>query len=227
IGTNEDGSPDIDGLWGNNSTRQMLRFQYAMGYELTGLADDDSIRLLEEAMEKGLTAEEITKDKDLVISKRGFIQMPKPGDNIPNYEHYGNYDDDNWMTPATFASVMRVLKAWNTYKNKNESEFNPIPLIQFGDISHRNGGTFSGHDSHRDGIDIDIRPLRIDAGYNPTSIHSDTYSHKLTAKFVSFLINDTNVKEVKFNDTQIIADSNGKARLFDGHDNHVHIDFIQ
>ncbi|MTI48433.1 MAG: peptidoglycan-binding protein [Firmicutes bacterium] len=226
IGTNEDGSPDIDGLWGNNSTRQMLRFQYAMGYELTGLADDDSIRLLEEAMEKGWTAEEITKDKDLVISERGFIQMPEPGSNIPEYKHYTLPDDDNWMTPATFASLMRVLKKWNDYRAEEKTKGNEIPLIQIGDISHRNGGYIYKHESHRDGIDIDTRPIRNDMTYEYTNIYSDTYSHKLTEKFIKILLSDSNVSKVKFNDKEII-EKYENVIYWEDHHHHLHIDFKQ
>jgi peptidoglycan hydrolase-like protein with peptidoglycan-binding domain len=87
-----------------------------------------------------------------------------------------------------------------------------------GDISFAGGGVMHPHKSHRDGREIDIRPLRKDKKRLPVTIFDANYSRELTTLFVETALAHANVKSILFNDTKIKG-----VIHWPGHDNHLHL----
>ncbi len=76
----------------------------------------------------------------------------------------------------------------------------------------------SPHHSHRDGREVDIRPLRKDQQPGPTNIHDPNYDRTATAVLVGLLLAHPNVHVILFNDATIKG-----VRHWEGHDNHLHV----
>ena len=74
------------------------------------------------------------------------------------------------------------------------------------------------HHTHRDGREIDIRPLRTDKKNLPVTIFDSHYSRDLTKVLVENLVAHGNVKGVLFNDSQIKG-----VTPWPGHNNHLHL----
>lgn len=90
--------------------------------------------------------------------------------------------------------------------------------LGIGDISLQRGGEMRGHTSHQKGLDIDIRPLRLDGKEARCDIRESTYSRVRTQKLVDILRRDPNLSMILFNDTQILG-----VQKANGHDNHLHV----
>jgi peptidoglycan hydrolase-like protein with peptidoglycan-binding domain len=133
-----------------------------------------------------------------------------------------NPDDRQFGTVLTIDSITEIARNWNLANPDG-------PRIGIGDISLRGGGSFRNtdgtlaHAEHKEGKDIDIRPLRIDGGEMPTDIKSSTYDREQTRELINTIRENTNVVRILFNDPVLIGE--GIAKKAAGHDNHIHIDF--
>ncbi len=90
--------------------------------------------------------------------------------------------------------------------------------IGVGDISLAQGGHMSPHQSHQQGLHLDVRPLRKDKRNSPVTISDPQYSRESTTLLVKSLRAHRNVKSILFNDSQITSVSS-----WSGHDNHLHV----
>ena len=91
-------------------------------------------------------------------------------------------------------------------------------LLGIGDISFARGGTMHPHHSHKDGREVDIRPLRKDKGPLPVTIADINYSRDLTNLLVEGVLAHSNVKSILFNDSKIKG-----VTPWPGHDNNLHV----
>lgn len=137
-----------------------------------------------------------------------FVQLPGSG---PGYYLYSN-QDKQWGTPAAIQSVRTLA----------ESLSKAGITIGIGDISFANGGRMAPHESHRRGVDIDIRPQRTDGARSPVIFTDPAYSRENTKKVVDELHKDDNLSFIFFNDTKIVG-----VREWAGHNNHLHVRFKQ
>jgi len=90
--------------------------------------------------------------------------------------------------------------------------------VGVGDISFAQGGEMQPHNSHRNGLDVDIRPLRTDKQNAPVDIAHAQYSRDFTKTLVESLLAHRNVKGILFNDKEI-----KHVTQWAGHDNHLHV----
>ena len=90
--------------------------------------------------------------------------------------------------------------------------------VGIGDISLQAGGDLLPHRTHKQGLNVDVRPLRKDKKNLPVSIADPNYSRPFTKVLVECILADANVKAILFNDTHIKG-----VGSWPGHDNHVHI----
>ena len=74
------------------------------------------------------------------------------------------------------------------------------------------------HVSHRDGKEVDIRPMRTDRLSAPVNIHDAHYDRAATARLVALLLAEPNVHRILFNDQKIAG-----VMRWAGHDNHLHV----
>lgn len=153
--------------------------------------------------------------KKNVSTKSGYINCPKNGvgfyttDETPE-----KYKNDNWGQPKTITTIEEAGKAFN------EETGDTFGVV---DISQKNGGD-SGHKSHRDGYDVDIRLPRTDGKEQGVNISNDKYDREATIKLIQCLIDTGNVEKIKFNDPEIIKMFPKYVKYSDGHDNHLHVD---
>lgn len=135
-----------------------------------------------------------------------FVQLTPDGS---GYYLYSN-QDRCWGTPAAIQSIRNLAAA--LVRSGIE--------IAVGDISFAQGGRMSPHGSHRRGIDVDIRPQRIDQARLPVNITDPNYSRERTNTVVQELRKDENLALILFNDQKIEG-----VRFWEGHHNHLHIRF--
>jgi hypothetical protein len=112
-----------------------------------------------------------------------------------------------------------TIKAIQTLKDVAGQFRSKLPdtLLGIGDISFFDGRIMQPHHTHRDGREIDIRPLRKDKRNVQVTIFEAHYSRDLTKLLVQNLLAHRDVKGILFNDSQIKG-----VTHWPGHDNHLH-----
>lgn len=118
--------------------------------------------------------------------------------------------DRQYGTPRALESIRNIAGALKTAGI----------TIGVGDISFVHGGHMAPHESHRRGVDVDIRPQRDDQAHAPVTINDPHYSRDRTKQVVEAIRADPNFELVLFNDKQIHG-----VRSWAGHDNHLHVRF--
>jgi peptidoglycan hydrolase-like protein with peptidoglycan-binding domain len=101
--------------------------------------------------------------------------------------------------------------------------------VSVGDIGLQHGGDIAGHDTHEQGLDVDIRPMRKaeDQCRHGTDWHWASYDRAAT-RALARAIRATapgHVKRIYFNDPVLIKE--GLTRRFSGHDNHLHVRYCE
>ncbi|MEL6105089.1 MAG: hypothetical protein AAFU85_03600 [Planctomycetota bacterium] len=124
---------------------------------------------------------------------------------------------EQWATEKTVASLLKAAKKF--YEQEGV-------LIGIGHLSLSGGQKFPPHKSHRTGRDADIRPVRSDGAKSPVQVDNDNYSHERTAALVSILRDDTNLRQILFNDSKIYK-KHSNVKYYQGHHNHLHVSFKQ
>jgi peptidoglycan hydrolase-like protein with peptidoglycan-binding domain len=99
-----------------------------------------------------------------------------------------------------------------------------------GDIALEHGGPIVGHDSHRVGLDLDVRFMRKDRRQctQPTGSWSDpTYDRAATRQLVRAIRAKApgHVKLILFNDPELIRE--GLTTHWPNHDDHLHIRYCE
>jgi peptidoglycan hydrolase-like protein with peptidoglycan-binding domain len=126
-----------------------------------------------------------------------------------NYYCYES-TDRRWGTPATLQSI-RTLAA-----NLLQEGI----VIGVGDISFEHGGKMPPHASHTRGVDVDVRPQRVDEERRAVIISDPAYSRERTQIVVKTVRKDPNLELILFNDSKI-----KDVRYWEGHNNHLHMRF--
>lgn len=91
-----------------------------------------------------------------------------------------------------------------------------------GNINLEGGGFFKGHAGHRDGLSIDVRPVRTDKKEEPVDFRHSKYDRAATQRLVDAILASGEVEMVYFNDPGIKGVTPDKAGDRT-HDNHLHI----
>jgi RHS repeat-associated protein len=141
-------------------------------------------------------------------------QLPTSG---PGFYAYGNRANQYGQL-AVVDDIEDIAAAWNVD--------NPNFDIGVGEISKSGGGP-SGHQSHRTGDDVDIRPLTTTGAHVHTNSNSPNYSATMTAELVSFI--DNFVSPIPGISVKLVF-FNGKPQIpgmtpYPGHNDHPHIRF--
>lgn len=136
-----------------------------------------------------------------------FKQLPRSGSGYYTYSGGAN----QWGTKKTIDSITKLA---SSLKSIHKLE------IAIGDISLEKGGKMPKHDSHKRGVDVDIRPIRLDRKRDPVTYKDKQYDRESTKKIVELLKRDSNLKKILFNDSKITG-----VESYPGHDNHLHVRF--
>lgn len=102
--------------------------------------------------------------------------------------------------------------------------------VAVGDNSLEHGGDIAGHDTHEQGLDVDIRPLRLandQCWIAGTTWRSSAYDRTATRAMIRKFRASApgHIKVIYFNDPVLIRE--GLTRWLSGHDDHVHVRFCE
>ena len=102
--------------------------------------------------------------------------------------------------------------------------------IAVGDVSFEHGGAIPGHNTHRVGLDIDVRLLRKandQCSVRGTTFRSTAYDRTATRLMIQTFRASAvgHIKTIYFNDPVLIRE--GLTTWFSGHDDHVHVRFCE
>jgi peptidoglycan hydrolase-like protein with peptidoglycan-binding domain len=102
--------------------------------------------------------------------------------------------------------------------------------IAVGDVSFEHGGPIPGHETHRRGLDVDVRPLRKandQCSVAGTTWRSTAYDRAATRQMIQRFraVAPGHVKVIYFNDPILIGE--GLTTWFSGHDDHIHVRFCE
>lgn len=114
---------------------------------------------------------------------------------------------------STIDAALNVGTTWNG--NHSQRPFS------IGQISKKGGGPFPPHKSHRLGVDVDVRPMRLDGKNEPVTIADTEYDRALTTALITLWWQKAPVQSVFFNDPTAIAA--GLSQFVNGHHNHFHV----
>lgn len=97
--------------------------------------------------------------------------------------------------------------------------------VAVGDIGREHGGDIPGHETHEQGLDVDVRPMRArrDQCTRPSTYRVAGYDRAATRALVEAIRRTApgHVKLIYFNDPVLVRQ--GLTTHFPGHDNHLHI----
>lgn len=105
----------------------------------------------------------------------------------------------------------------------------PLIKVGIGDISLEDGAPIPAahgpvgavaHKAHRKGLNVDVRPCRIDGSHGRTSFRDATYSRECTQALVDALLAQPEIVKVYFNDPSVRG-----VKPLKGHDDHLHVEF--
>lgn len=155
----------------------------------------------------GASWRKLTGAAGVPVSIEPFKQLPRTGSGYYTYSGGVN----QWGTKKTIDSI---TKAASAMKSTHQLE------IAIGDISLEKGGKMPKHGSHKLGVDVDIRPLRLDRKRDPVTCKDKQYDREATRKLVAILKKDSNLKKILFNDSKLTG-----VEFYPGHENHLHVRF--
>jgi peptidoglycan hydrolase-like protein with peptidoglycan-binding domain len=101
--------------------------------------------------------------------------------------------------------------------------------VAVGDIGFEHGGDIPGHDTHEQGLDVDVRPMRDGKGQctSGTDYRLASYNRTATRALIKEIRSAApgHVKAIYFNDPVLIGE--GLTTRFAGHDNHLHVRYCE
>jgi peptidoglycan hydrolase-like protein with peptidoglycan-binding domain len=195
------------GIFGPQTDTALKAFQLQHGMTATGILNDETYKALllatPAAISKSLSSP-TTVDTVLPESGIGFVTY--------NREPGGA---DQVGRAGTIRHIHELGELWSTK--------HPSRPLAIGDISRKGGGPFPPHATHKDGLDVDMRPLTNNGINEPTNIGAVNYSHELTRELIVLVREKFDIEVVFFNDPLTISE--GLSRRAKGHENHVHVRF--
>lgn len=141
------------------------------------------------------------------------VDTPLPASGTGYYSYTS--PDKRYGTAATISAIQSIASAWN---RANASG----PRLGIGNISKRGGGEFPPHSTHREGLNVDIRPVRNDRGESRVKYTDRSYSRSLTQELVNLIYANPvlGVSSILFNDSSV-----QRVKPYEGHDDHLHVTF--
>jgi hypothetical protein len=148
----------------------------------------------------------------------GHFELPRFGRWMCGYE-VGN-GPAHWGTGAAIGQVRVAARTLGLAGR------GPIAI---GDVSFQHGGVLPGHQTHKRGLDVDIRIMRRDdrqcrwGGTYRMSVYDRAATRALIRAIRAAA--PGHVKVIYFNDPVLIRE--GLTRWYAGHDDHVHVRFCE
>lgn len=126
--------------------------------------------------------------------------------------------DSHWGKPEVIDALIEIGKTWAATAG------NVVPPISIGQISRKNGGKFPPHNTHREGDDVDIRPMRRDGHNAQVTWRDAAYSQSLTRDMIKTIRANAPIKSILFSDPVLIDEN--LCIAYPNHSNHLHVNFM-
>jgi murein endopeptidase len=142
--------------------------------------------------------------------KRGYWSLPEHVEE-QSYYTYGTPPGGaaQFAHPNMLSFLFRLDLLWGHVSDAK---------LGIGNISLADGVKAKDHDSHRSGLEVDIRPIRKDRRHEGVTRFSPQYDRSETAKLVSLMWNAGSLSLIYFNDPFV-----PRVTPFPRHDDHLHI----
>jgi peptidoglycan hydrolase-like protein with peptidoglycan-binding domain len=126
----------------------------------------------------------------------------------------------NWGTSAAIAELEVAAAAFAKLGHGG---------VALGDASYEHGGDIPGHTFHEQGLDVDIRPIRVHENQCTygTDLRSSSYDRDATRQLLEAIkaASPSHVKWIYFNDPVFIDE--GLTIRYPGHDDHLHVTYCE
>ena len=141
---------------------------------------------------------------------RGYFNLPQRPEGAAYYT-YGTPPSGagQYAHPQLLSLLFMVERQWQNIDSRK---------IGFGNISLAGGATYSGHNSHRSGRDIDVRLLRKDGKELGVTRFDPQYDRDATAQLIRIFFEFSYIQVIYFNDPTI-----PRIRPLIRHDDHFHV----
>lgn len=113
--------------------------------------------------------------------------------------------------------IAKIEKIANAFAGQNPMS------IYVGDISKKGGGHFPPHSTHRNGDQVDIRPVHNLGVNEPVSWNGPNYNQIATMMLIHEIKRQHPNATILFNDPKFVE--MGLTKPYRGHDNHLHVNF--
>lgn len=153
-----------------------------------------------------------------IRDKRGFFMLPRsPAES--GFYTYGSMDKKpdrggyQYAHPSMMQALLRVALEWHAIDRRR---------IGIGNISRADGFIDTDHRSHKNGLQVDVRPLRKDGLELPVTCNdTNQYDRGATAKVIELFRTFAAVDFILFNDLSIPF-----VKAAAGHSDHFHVALI-
>ncbi len=139
-------------------------------------------------------------------------QLPESGAGFVT-NNRGAHGEFQFAQKSSIEAALRVAAAWQALHQNHP--------FSIGQISKQGGGPIPPHKSHRLGVDIDVRPMRLDGQNAPVTYLEAGYDRATTTELINLWWEEAPVQLVLFNDPKVIEKH--LSQHYDGHDNHFHV----
>lgn len=120
-------------------------------------------------------------------------QLPESGTGFVT-SNRGDHGQFQFGQKSSIDAALAVGAAWDA--------LHPNHPFSIGQISKEGGGDFPPHASHKVGLDIDVRPMRLDGKNEPVEITESQYDRNLTTELIDLWWQKAPVLLVYFNEVQ-------------------------
>lgn len=201
----------VDGAFGAKTAAAIVTFQRRVLARPDGRVDPDGMtlrRLIAAAQSESGPPKRTPQEATGPTDGLRLVQLAQ-GSAKGLYSYAtGEYQ---WGTDRTVQTLLSVGRRLHE---------NPLRLeVGVGHISFQQGGEMPPHKTHRNGRNVDLRPLSEDSARRPISITDSKYSRERTRILVQELLKESSVTRILFNDKEIEG-----VRYFAGHHNHLHLE---
>jgi murein endopeptidase len=142
---------------------------------------------------------------------RGYFMLPQAPEEA-GYYVYGTPGQGagQYADPVLMTVLFVVERQWQASERRK---------FGVGNISLAGGGRFRPHDSHKNGLQVDLRPVRKDGAHVRVDYFQSGYDREATVKLIGMFLAHPSVKKVYFNDSTIPG-----VLPMAGHNDHFHVE---
>lgn len=144
---------------------------------------------------------------------RGYFMLPQAPEDA-GYYVYGSPTQGagQYAHPAMMSMLLFVERQWAAIDTRK---------FGVGNISLAGGVAYPQHQSHKSGLEVDVRPLRLDGKRQPVYWQwSDQYDQTATARLIELFHMYPGVGHIYFND----PDLRPLVSPLANHDHHFHVE---